>query len=517
MKRLTLLILVLLLCFGLVGCDTTEPETPTAEPSVTNVATLEPTTVPTETAAATVEATPTAAPPPTMTITPTLAVTATPEPTATITATQGTTLTVGLELVAEGFTSPLALLSAPDDSGRLFVMDQIGVISIMTSEGELLAEPFLDIRDRMVELTPDYDERGLLGMAFHPDYAENGRFFVYYSAPLAEGAPEGWNHTSHISEFTAAADNADIADPDSERILLQVDQPQANHNGGQIAFGPDGYLYIPLGDGGGADDNDPVGHVDDWYEVNEGGNGQDLDQNLLGSILRIDVDSEGTEGQLYGIPEDNPFADVAGAAEIYAYGFRNPYRISFDMNGDPGLYVSDAGQVLWEEVSFVTSGGNYGWNVKEGTHCFSTANAEESLAECPDTDPDGQPLVDPIIEFQNANVEGGLGLTIIGGFIYRGSAIPELEGQYVFGQWSAGFASGDGSLFVAAPTQEDTLWAFQDLAITTTDSGRLDAFLLSFGQDADGELYVLVTDSLGPAGNTGRVYRLVPLVAAAGN
>jgi len=517
MKRLWLLPFLLILCFVLVSCGGTDTETPTAAATATEVATtptLEATDVPTlePPNTPTTEPTMTAAPSPTatLTMTPTLEATVTAEPTGTITSTQGTTLTVGLELVAEGFTSPLAVVPVFDGSRRLFIMDQVGVISILTEDGELLAEPFLDISDRMVTLTPDYDERGLLGLAFHPQYAENGRFFVYYSAPLREGGPEGWDHTSHIAEFTVSADNADMADPDSERIILQVDQPQANHNGGQIAFGPDGYLYIPLGDGGGANDNDAVGHVDDWYEVNEGGNGQDLDQNLLGSILRLDIDSEGTEGQLYGIPEDNPFADVPGAAEIYAYGFRNPYRIAFDMNGEPGLYVSDAGQVLWEEVSFVTSGGNYGWNVKEGTHCFSTANPEESLPECPTTDPDGAPLVDPIIEFQNANAEGGLGLTIIGGYVYRGIAIPDLQGQYVFGQWSAAFDAGDGSLFAAAAASGNELWEFQNLTITTTDSGRLDAFLLSFGQDMDGELYVLVTDSLGPSGNTGRVYRLVP-------
>lgn len=515
MKRFWLLPFMLILCLALVSCGGTDTETPTAEATATEVATtptLEATEVPTlePPNTPTTEPTMTAAPSPTatLTLTPTLEATATAEPTGTITSTQGTTLTVGLELVAEGFTSPLALMPAPDDSGRLFIIDQVGIISILSSDGELLAAPFLDISDRMVTLATDYDERGLLGLAFHPDYAENGRFFVYYSAPLRAEASPDWNHTSHISEFTVSADNPDVADPESERIILQVDQPQENHNGGQIAFGPDGYLYIPLGDGGGADDVD-VGHVDDWYDVNEGGNGQDLAQNLLGSILRIDVDSEGTEGQPYGIPEDNPFVDVPGAAEIFAYGFRNPYRIAFDMNGEPGLYVSDAGQVLWEEVSFVTIGGNYGWNVKEGTHCFNTANAEESLPECPDTDPDGVPLIDPIIEFQNANAEGGLGLTIIGGFVYRGSAIPELEGQYVFGQWSAAFDHGDGSLFVATPSTGDALWTFQDLTVATTDSGRLDAFLLSFGQDADGELYVLVTDSLGPSGNTGRVYRLV--------
>lgn len=515
MKRVPFLLLALLLCWAVVACDTTESATPTEEPAPTEIATdvteaptemptLEPTNPPTAAPTAT-------APPPIATLTPTLE--ATIEPTATVTATEMMTLTdsisVGLELVAEGFTSPVGLVSAPDDSGRLFVVDQVGIIYIVNGAGEVIEESFLDIRFRMVPLSPDYDERGLLGLAFHPDYAENGRFFVYYSAPLREGGPEGWDHTSHISEFTVSADNPDVADPASERVILQVDQPQGNHNGGQIAFGPDGYLYVALGDGGGSNDVD-TGHVEDWYDVNEGGNGQDLAQNLLGSILRIDVDSEGAEGQLYGIPEDNPFVDIAGAAEIFAYGFRNPYRMTFDMNGEPGLIVSDAGQVLWEEVSFVQSGGNYGWNVKEGTHCFSSTNPQESLAECPETGPDGQPLIDPIIEFQNANVEGGLGLTIIGGYVYRGSAIPELSGHYVFGQWSASFANGDGSLFVAMPTSGEALWAFQDLPVATTDSGRLDAFLLSFGQDADGELYVLVTDLLGPFGSTGRVYRIVP-------
>jgi hypothetical protein len=341
----------------------------------------------------------------------------------------------------------------------------------------------------------------LLGLAFHPDYANNGRFFVYYSAPLAEGAPKGWNHTSHISEFTVSADNPDVADPNSERILLTVDQPQMNHNGGQIAFGPDGFLYIPLGDGGAADDNE-AGHVDDWYEVNAGGNGQDLEQNLLGSILRIDVDS----GDPYGIPSDN-----ANGGEQWAWGFRNPYRISFDLAGDGALYVGDAGQNLYEEVDVVTAGGNYGWNVKEGTHCFSTDNPDQPLDECPDATPDGEPLIDPVIEFLNtATFEDGLGNTVIGGNVYRGGAMTDLVGQYIFGVWSTSFTEANGALFVADPAQgTDSLWEIRPVQLG--DSGeRLTEYLLSFGVDSANELYILTTSNTGPSGDTGKIYRLVP-------
>ena len=197
---------------------------------------------------------------------------------------------VALEPVAEGFTSPVAMAVPPDGSGRLFIADQIGLVHIVTPEGEVLDTPFLDVQDRLVPLNDGYDERGLLGLSFHPDYATNGRFYVYYSAPLRDEAPDDFNHTSHVAEFIVSG-NPDVADPDSERILLQVDQPQGNHNGGTLAFGPeDGLLYLSLGDGGGANDVG-LGHVEDWYEVNEGGNGQAV-ENLLGAILRIDVDGE---------------------------------------------------------------------------------------------------------------------------------------------------------------------------------------------------------------------------------
>lgn len=441
------------------------------------------------------------------------------EPAATETAEpapEGDVGQIGLELVTEGLTSPVVFTPIDDGSGRYLIADQVGLIHVLNADGELLETPFLDVRDRMVTLMEGFDERGLLGLALHPNFADNGRFFVYYSAPLREGAPQEFNHTSHISEFHVSVDDENVADPDSEQILLQVDQPQFNHDGGQILFGPDDYLYIPLGDGGNANDVGE-GHVEDWYDVNEGGNGQDRTSNLLGSILRIDVDGEGADGQPYAIPEDNPYVDGQEAfPETWAYGFRNPFRMSFDVGGDNALYVADVGQDRWEEVSIVTAGGNYGWNVKEATHCFSTSNPAEDLEECPDETPDGEPLIDPVIEYQNANQEGGLGLSIIGGYIYRGQALSGFEGQYIFGDWSTQFGQGLGKLFVAMPSDtEGELWPMEELTIADREDGNLNEFLLSIGEDLDGELYILTTETPGPTGETGKVYRLVPAGEAA--
>jgi glucose/arabinose dehydrogenase len=418
---------------------------------------------------------------------------------------------IGLKLVADGLTSPIGIVSAPDGSGRLFVIDQIGLIRIVASDGTLLAEPFLDLRSQIVPLMTSFDERGLLGLAFHPDYAENGRFFVNYSAPLRAGAPAGYDHTSTVSEFVVSED-PNRAEAGSERILLQVDKPQFNHNAGTVAFGPDGSLYISLGDGGGANDVG-LGHVEDWYEANSGGNGQDIEHNLLGSILRIDVDS----GNPYGIPADNPFTGTAGCAdgcdEIFAYGFRNPYRFSFDIGGAHRLFAGDAGQELWEEVSIVDKGGNYGWNVKEGTHCFNTENPDVSPPECPDDVGDGHPragdpLIDPVIEYANHHQPGGLGATVVGGFVYRGDVLPQLSGRYVFGDWSREFEEPDGTLFVASPRKKG-LWLMQELRTATEPSGRIGHYVLGFGQDPEGEIYVGVTDNTGPTGSTGKVFKLV--------
>lgn len=408
----------------------------------------------------------------------------------------GDPMTVGVRLVVDGFTSPVFLGEIPDGSGRLVILDQVGQAWILTPEGELLSEPFLDVSDRMVTLSPGFDERGLLGLAFHPDYASNGRFFVYYSAPLREGAPEGFNHTSHISEFLVSS-NPNQADPNSERILLQVDQPQFNHNGGTLAFGPkDGFLYISLGDGGGANDTG-LGHTPDL------GNGQDI-TNLLGAILRIDVDT----GDPYGIPTDNPFVGAEGRDEIFAFGLRNPYRFSFDIGGNHDLIAADAGQLLWEWVNLITNGGNFGWNIKEGSHCFDPDNPLVSPEECPDTGARGEPLIDPIIEYANIRQPGGIGAVVIGGNVYRGRLLPQFSGRYIFGDWSTSFVTPDGTLLVASPRM-DRMWHLQELQVHGRPDGRLGHFVLGFGQDLDGEMYILTTDNTGPTGETGRVYQLV--------
>ncbi|MEQ8673833.1 MAG: PQQ-dependent sugar dehydrogenase [Aggregatilineales bacterium] len=403
---------------------------------------------------------------------------------------------IGLEMIAEGLTTPLDLQQPNDDSGRLFIVDQIGVIHVITGEGELLETPLLDITDRLVGIAGRYDERGLLGMALHPDFANNGRLFVNYSAPLQDGAPEDWNHTTHISEFTVSADDSNQVNPGSERVLLRVNQPQSNHNGGDIEFGPDGYLYIPLGDGGNADDVG-LGHNEDI------GNAQDL-STMLGKILRIDVDN----GDPYAIPEDNPFMNNEEALdEIWAYGFRNPWRFSY--NDEYGFLVADVGQNVWEEVHIIEAGDNAGWNIMEGTHCFSTETPDHNPLECDQTGADGDSLQLPIIEYNHQ-----VGITIIGGYIYQGDAMPSgLQGNYVFGDWSTAFTVPEAQIFIATPPPDDpmnNMWKMQTLQIANTGTDSLDTFILSFGEDRDGELYVLTSETTGPSGDTGKVWRIVP-------
>jgi len=405
-----------------------------------------------------------------------------------------------LELVAEGFVSPVALVSAPGDD-RLFVVDRPGIVYALSRDGQREEQPFLDITDRVVELNPGYDERGLLGFAFHPGFAENGRAFAYYSAPLREGAPEGWNHTARLSEFGLGDDGR--LDPSTERVLLEVDQPQMNHNGGQLLFGHDGYLYLGLGDGGAAND------------VAEGhpplGNGQDI-TTLLGSVLRIDVDS----GDPYGVPDDNPFAqgvelpaDVEWAGdqarpEIYLWGLRNPYRFSVDRETG-ALLVPDVGQNLFEELNYVTGPANLGWNVREGLFGFNPDDPANVREDAPTTGPRGEEFLDPVLVYAHPNVERegvvARGISISGGYVYRGSAIPGLVGYYVFGDWSQSFGEPAGKLFVAS-TEETGGWEI-------VHERQLEEFVLAFGEDADGELYVLTTEQAGPQGETGKVYRIV--------
>lgn len=413
---------------------------------------------------------------------------------------------VDLELIADGLVSPLGVVSAPDNSDRLFVIDQVGKIWIVDAGGNKLTTPFIDVTSMMVPLMPDFDERGLLGLAFHPEYKANGRFFIYYQLPPRAGGPEtgvAWNNLSRISEFKVSAANPDVADMSSEKIILEWDDPQFNHNGGTIAFGPDGYLYIAIGDGGAADDVAP-GHVEDWYDVNAGGNGQDIEANLLGNILRLDINISP-----YAVPADNPFVGKDGLDEIYAYGFRNPYRISFDMGGSHALYAGDAGQVLYEEIDVVIKGGNYGWNVKEGAHCFNTANNDTLLPSCPDVDNLGNPLIDPVVEVINAAnpMGGGKALTIIGGNVYRGNSIPGFQGKYIFGTFGQTFTTPDGELFISTPAGPGP-WKYDEIELKSFPND-LGHYLKGFGQDNDGEVYITVSTALGPSGTTGKVYKLV--------
>ncbi|RYJ13312.1 sugar dehydrogenase [Halogeometricum borinquense] len=413
---------------------------------------------------------------------------------------------VAVERVASGFVSPIDFY-APAGTDRQFVVDQPGTIYEVTENGRR-DEPYLDIRDRVVDLG-GYSEQGLLGVAPHPDFAENGRLFVRYSAPRRDGTPQNYSHTFVLSEFTVDP-TARTATPDEERTLLELPQPQSNHNAGAVGFGPDGYLYVGTGDGGAGGDRG-TGHVEDWYDAIAGGNGQDVTENLLGSILRIDVDDEG-ETRPYGIPDDNPLVGSDGLNEHYAWGLRNPWRFSFDIRGGEGgggdgkdsddstdrgdgdwdLYVADVGQNRYEEVNRVEKGGNYGWNVREGMHCFG-AN------DCPTTTPDDNSLVDPVIEYPHSG-DGVSGIAVIGGYVVRGGSLPELEGAYVFADWRA-----NGRLFAADPSSETTPWPPVEVSITGDTSPG--SFVTAFGRD-DGEIYLLTTNVGRVSGQTGELFRL---------
>ncbi|WP_134672400.1 PQQ-dependent sugar dehydrogenase [Halorussus marinus] len=434
----------------------------------------------------------------------------------------------GVEKVAEGLVSPVGFEPAPDDSGRVFILDQPGRLYVHDGE-QLQDEPFLDVSDMLVDVggreSGPFDERGLLGLAFHPEFADNGRFFLRLSVPLGDPPyvssaewgerPGEFDHMEVLSEFQASEDLSS-ADSESETRLLEMPSPQFNHDAGAVAFGPDGYLYVPTGDGGDADDTG-LGHVEDWYDANEGGNGQDVTQNLMGGVLRIDVDNEG-EDLPYAIPEDNPFAeggdfaDYDGLPEYYAWGLRNPWKASFN---DGDFYVASNGQNLFEQVDIVEKGGNYGWNVKEATHCFSTDSPNDPPEDCPDSTPDdvrgGEPLLDPVIEYPHTYEGRGVGVSIIGGYMYNNDAISGLNGKYVFGDYSQTGADPAGRIFAATPSEsEGELWSLEEVQLEGSPNGQLNMYVLSFGRDNDGRLYVMGNDSGVPQGETGVVYRMVP-------
>ena len=345
------------------------------------------------------------------------------------------------------FERPVDLQHPGDGSNRLFVVEQAGRINVFENRrGAASSEVFLDIRDRVRD---EGNEEGLLGLAFHPNYEENGYFFVDYTASDPR--------RTVIARYQVDPDNPNRALKGSEEVILEVEQPYGNHNAGQIIFGPEGYFYVTLGDGGAGGDPQE--------------NGQDP-TTLLGSILRIDVDNpEG--GKPYGIPDDNPYVGREGRDEIYAIGLRNPWRISFDPQTDR-LWAGDVGQNQWEEVSIIEKGKNYGWNTMEAFHCFD-----------PETGCDESGLALPVHEYSH-----DAGQSITGGFVYRGERTPELQGYYVFADFASQLV---WALHHENPAEKD--------AVQIMDSGKA---ISSFGVDADNELYMLAFD--------GKIYRFKPTV-----
>jgi len=344
-------------------------------------------------------------------------------------------------LVADGLTAPLHVSTPPGDV-RIFVVEQPGRVRIIDND-RILDRPFLDISDRL----RFGGERGLLGLAFHPNYSRNGYFFVNYSEKV--------NGATRIERYRVSKDS-NRADPASAQLVLRVEQPYSNHNGGHILFGPDGMLYVAMGDGGAG--GDPKGH------------GQNR-ATLHGALLRIDIDSDTP----YAIPTDNPFiGDVGGRDEIWAWGLRNPWRISFD--GVAGLlYVADVGQDDWEEVTIVPAavgGHNYGWNLMEGNHCFTEPSCDSTGLTTPD--------------YVYSHDEG---CSITGGLIYRGAAMPDLHGHYFFSDYCTGFLRS--FRYSAGAVIEVKGW----------DAGNL-GHVTSFGTDAAGELYI--------TNSGGQVLKLVP-------
>lgn len=337
------------------------------------------------------------------------------------------------------FDRPIVVTYAKDDTNRVFVAGQKGPIHVFKNDPEVeKAKVFLDITPKVV-YADKQNEEGLLGLAFHPKYKDNGEFFIYYTTTDAP-------HTSVISRFKVSKDDPDKADPSFEEEILRIPQPFWNHNGGTIEFGPDGYLYISLGDGGSANDPDK--------------NGQNL-KTLLGSMLRIDVDKK-DPGLGYAIPKDNPFVGKQGARpEIWAYGLRNIWRHSFDRETGT-LWAGDVGQDIWEEIDIIVKGGNYGWNVREGLHSFP-----------PNTNNSKAGMIDPIWEYHH-----NIGKSITGGTVYRGKKLPAMQGHYIYGDYVSGLIWG---------------LKYDENAKTVTANRPIQHNklpIMSFGEDAAGELYL---------------------------
>jgi glucose/arabinose dehydrogenase len=414
---------------------------------------------------------------------------------------------VSLKLVASGLVEPLSYNPLPD--GQALVADQIGIIRLIDGSGKLAEAPVADLTSKLSAINKNaFDERGLLCLALHPDFKQNRRIFASYTAPRRATAPADYDCTLRVSEFTLPAAEPLRIDPASERIVLEIDKPYFNHNGGRIAFGPDGDLYVSVGDGGGPAGCDiGNGHVPE-------GNGQNTTV-LLAKILRIDVSgADTTRGTAYRIPQDNPFADgKAGRPEIYAYGIRNPWAMTFDRGGSHELFVGDVGQARWEEVNIIHKGGNYGWPLREGFDGMNREHQELPPTSKAERGLKGEPLLDPIVAYKNANGWKGdpeaLGICITGGYVYRGKAMPELVGHYVFGDWTGAQGTPQGRLFVARrPASSTGQWTIEPLRVT--GSGKAYGCVAAFGQDADGEIYVLTNGSTTLTPGRGKVWKLAP-------
>lgn len=428
---------------------------------------------------------------------------------------------VALEPVATGLIAPNYATHAPGIENQLYVVDQPGQVwrVNLTTRIRYL---FMDVSTRLTPLgifgPGTFDERGLLGLAFHPNYAVNGLIYTYTSEPKS-GAPDfpttmpsglEPNHQSIVTEWKVINHTQDDGFVDmsndstsGRRELMRIDQPQFNHNGGALAFGLDGKLYVVLGDGGGADDKDGQNFIGGPIVGHGDGNAQD-NSNLLGTIIRIDPLGSNSLNGRYGIPIDNPFVSnpSMGLTEIYAWGLRNAFRISFDRKTGV-LYAADVGQNHIEEVNIIEKGGNYGWNLKEGSFFFNANRNYPGFVH--NEDPGNLAalnLIDPIMQYDHDE-----GISVIGGFVYRGKLFKQLKGSYVFGDWSKSFSLPSGRLFYQYQTSDIREFVF-------TDRAELGFFLNGFGQDFAGELYVLGNKTGTPFANaglgTGQVLKMVP-------
>jgi hypothetical protein len=414
-------------------------------------------------------------------------------------------ISIQLKTIATGLPAPIYATSAPGDPSDLFVVDQTGKIDVI-HDGVLQSTPLLNITglESAIPLQPGYDERGLLGLAFAPgfsDPASTGFHTLYtYESEAAGTAPADFgpapgtltgpiDHQNVLTQWKVETGNPDVVDTSTQNDLLREDHPALNHNGGTIAFGPDGDLYLGIGDGGTANDTGN-GHL-------ASGNAQSLSV-IMGKVLRIDPTGDNSANGKYGIPADNPFVGVAGALpEIYALGFRNPYRFSFD-SATGNLILGDVGQNEVEEVDNVTKGANYGWATKEGTFLFNRTTGLDNTTNSP-ASPAG--LTDPVLEYDH-----NAGQAVIGGFVYHGSLLPQLDGDYIFGDLSKG--NDNGQLY------------YSNLSTGQINSFNLSAplgmWLKGFGQDANGEIYVLAGSNEGPTGTSGEVLEIVPEPASVG-